>query len=214
MDPGAIPADAALMHFATVGGAGLFDSHCVGCHGKGGHGDPARGVPNLSDHDWLYGTGSISDIEQTIAYGIRSRNPKAWNLAIMPAFATPHSSPKNPTIPPLSPLEIHDVVEFLFLKQRRPADQTSAARGAAIYGDRGGCFDCHEADAKGDPAIGAPNLTDNITLYSDGNREALFISIAYGRQGVCPGWIRQLAPLGIRELAVYVYSLSHPGSTE
>jgi hypothetical protein len=52
-------------------------------------------------------------------------------------------------------------------------------------------------------------LIDNITLYGDGSRQALFMSIANGRQGVCPAWAGQISPTGIRELALYVYSLSH-----
>jgi cytochrome c oxidase cbb3-type subunit 3 len=63
-------------------------------------------------------------------------------------------------------------------------------------------------DAKGDSAIGAPNLADRITLYGDGSREALAMSIAYGRHGICPAWIGRMTAAGIREVAVYVYSLS------
>jgi hypothetical protein len=37
----------------------------------------------------------------------------------------------------------------------------------------------------------------------------LFLSIAYGRQGVCPAWVGRISAAGIRELALYVYSLSH-----
>jgi cytochrome c oxidase cbb3-type subunit III len=53
-------------------------------------------------------------------------------------------------------------------------------------------------------------LTDRITLYGDGSRESLAMSIAYGRHGICPAWVTRISPAGIRELAVFVYSLSHP----
>jgi cytochrome c oxidase cbb3-type subunit 3 len=62
---------------------------------------------------------------------------------------------------------------------------------------------------RGDSAIGVPNLIDKITLYGDGSRQTLFMSIADGRQGVCPAWVAQISPAGVRELALYVYSLSH-----
>jgi cytochrome c oxidase cbb3-type subunit 3 len=103
------------------------------------------------------------------------------------------------------------LIEFLLSLQGKEADASRASRGAALYAGRAGCYDCHSSDAKGDTAIGAPNLTDGITLYGDGSRDALFLSIAYGRQGVCPAWVRQLSPAAIRELALYVYSISHSG---
>jgi cytochrome c oxidase cbb3-type subunit 3 len=78
-----------------------------------------------------------------------------------------------------------------------------------LYAGDAGCYDCHALDAKGDAAIGAPNLTDTVTLYGDGSREALFMSIAQGRQGVCPAWIMTLSAAGIRETALYVHSISH-----
>jgi len=83
----------------------------------------------------------------------------------------------------------------------------------AIACGAGGCYDCHATDGKGDSAIGAPNLTDRITLYGDGSRESLSMSISYGRHGMCPAWVGRINPAGIREAALFVYSLSQgPGS--
>jgi cytochrome c oxidase cbb3-type subunit 3 len=209
-DPSALPGNNALMSFARDRGKGLYGAHCARCHGLEGQGDPGRGVPILSDGDWLYGTGSVSDIEQIIKYGIRSYHPKTWNLAIMPAYATPRPSARDSKIPSLSPENIRDLVEFLIREQGQNADGAAAARGAELFAGAGGCFDCHAADAKGDPAIGAPNLTDRITLYGDGSRESLSMSISYGRHGMCPAWVGRIGPAGIREVAVFVYSLSHP----
>jgi cytochrome c oxidase cbb3-type subunit III len=209
MDPNAIPGDSALMSFAHERGEQLFDAHCARCHGLHGQGDPGRGIPVLNDSDWLYGTGLPSDIEQIIKYGIRSYHPKAWNLALMPAYGTPLPSARDPKIPPLSPGSIRDLVEFLIRQQGRAADESAAARGSELYSGAGGCYDCHAVDAKGDSAIGAPNLADRITLYGDGSRESLSMSISYGRHGVCPAWVTRIGPAGIREVAVFVYSLSH-----
>lgn len=209
MDPNAIPGSFALAAFAHERGERLFEAHCAACHGLQGQGDSGRGIPALNDGDWLYGTGSPSDIEQIIRYGIRSYHPKAWNLAIMPAYATAEPSARDSKIPPLSPGNIRDLVEFLMHQQGRPADDAAAARGGELFTGAGGCYDCHAADAKGDSAIGAPNLTDRVTLYGDGSRESLSMSISYGRHGVCPAWAKRISPAGIRELAVMVYSLSH-----
>lgn len=207
-DPNAIPDSPALVAYARPRGEQLYQARCSICHGPHGIGDSRRGVPNLSDNDWLYGTGQVSDIEEVIRYGIRSYNPKAWNLTSMPAYATAQPSAQERAIPPLSPANIRDVVEFLFHLQGRGADAAAAARGAVIF-SVGGCYDCHGADAKGDSAIGAPNLTDSVTLYGDGSRESLSMSISYGRAGICPAWIDRLSAAQIRELAVFVYTLSH-----
>ena len=211
-DPTVLPTDAGLMAFALRDGDARYASHCASCHGASGGGDPERGIPALNDGDWLYGTGSLSDIEQIIKYGIRSLHPKAWNLAIMPAYGTPQPSFRDGKIPPLSPGNVRDLVEFLIREQGRDADAEAAIRGASLFRGAAGCYDCHAQDAKGDSAIGAPNLVDGITLYGDGSREALSMSIAYGRQGVCPSWVSRLSPVEIRELAAYVYSLSHFGA--
>jgi cytochrome c oxidase cbb3-type subunit III len=209
MDPNAIQRGSALRAFAHDRGERLFEAHCAACHGLQGQGDPRRGVPALNDNDWLYGTGAPSDIEQIIKYGIRSYHPKAWNLAIMPAYGAAKPSARDANIPSLSPGNIRDLVEFLIHQQGRSADDAAAARGGELFTGAGGCYDCHAADAKGDSAIGAPNLTDNITLYGDGSRESLSMSISYGRHGVCPAWVKRVSPAGIREVALFVYSLAH-----
>lgn len=209
MDPDAIQSDFALTAFAHDRGQQLFEARCAACHGLQGKGDPRRGIPALNDGDWLYGTGATGDIEQTIKYGIRSYHPKAWNLAIMPAYATAVPSARDTKIPPLSPVDIRDLVEFLIHQQGGAADDAAAARGSELFTGAGGCYDCHAVDAKGDSAIGAPNLTDKVTLYGDGSRESLLMSVSYGRHGMCPAWVKRISPAGIREVAVFVYSLSH-----
>jgi cytochrome c oxidase cbb3-type subunit 3 len=213
-DPDALPGDAMLLRFAVRRGRPLFEARCAACHGASGTGDTVNGVPDLTDNDWLYGTGRPAEIEKVIDYGIRSRNPKAWNLAIMPAYARPQPNPGDKNIQPLTPGEIGDVIEFLMRQQGRPADAAAVSRGAALFTGHSGCYDCHSLDAKGDSAIGAPNLSDAITLYGDGSRAALYMSIAYGRQGVCPAWIARASAASIRELALYVYSISHPGTMQ
>ena len=128
----------------------------------------------------------------------------------MPAYATERPSSRDGKIPSLSPGDIRDLVEFLMREQRLAADGPAAARGADLFRGAGGCYDCHAMDGKGDGAIGAPNLTDAITLYGEGSREALAMSIACGRHGMCPAWVRRIRPAAIRELTLFVYSLSHP----
>ena len=213
-DPASLPGNEYLLGRAAMVGKALFESYCVACHGSAARGDSSKGIPDLTDSDWLYGSGQISDIERVVTYGIRSRNPKALNFAIMPAFGRVRPSPTNDKIAPLSPADVNDVIDFIYQQQHRPSDALAAERGSAIYYSRGACFDCHTTDLRGDPEIGAPNLIDEVTLYGSGGRESLFLSITIGRQGVCPAWIRKISPAGIRSVSVFVYSLSHPRSSQ
>jgi cytochrome c oxidase cbb3-type subunit 3 len=209
LDPNVTPADAGLMRFALARGHGLYQAHCASCHGADGRGNTAMGVPNLTDKDWLYGEGLVSDIETVIQYGIRAPNGRTWRLADMPAFAQRTPYPREPVLQPLTPGDIRDVIQYLRTIERRPADPAASARGHAIFAGRGGCYDCHGSDGHGDGAIGAPDLSDGIWLYGDGSDSSIFRSIAHGHAGVCPGWFDRLSVAHIRELSLYVYALSH-----
>lgn len=207
-DPEAIPQDPGLFDAGAARGRVVYRRRCASCHGAGGEGDRALGAPNLTDRDWLYGQGRVSDIEKVIAHGIRAPDHRSWNLAVMPAYgrAIPSAAER---VPPLTPGEIAVVTDYLLVLEHRPADPARAQQGARIYAGKGGCYDCHTPDARGDPAIGAPNLTDRVWLYGDGSPAAIAYSIAHGRQGLCPAWAGRLSPLRIREAALYVYALSH-----
>jgi cytochrome c oxidase cbb3-type subunit 3 len=208
-DPDAVPRDPALNGFAVERGRAAYVTNCQSCHGPSGRGDFTRGVPDLSSGHWLYGDGTPAAIERTVTYGVRSRHPKAWNLAAMPAYGH-GAAPPAQTGRFLAPREIDDLAEFLIKGRGDAADREAAARGGALYAGAAGCYDCHAPDARGDPAIGAPTLIGKSFLYGDGSRAALADSITYGRQGLCPAWIGRLAPARIREVSLYVYALQRP----
>lgn len=211
--PDTIPANVTLNAYAMSRGTVAFAQHCASCHGQHGQGDVVRGAPNLRDHDWLYGSGRVIEIERVVLYGIRSANSKGWKLASMPAFAT--SNPyKLYQLSPLTPQEINDVTDYILSFQGRSADAAAIERGTKVYRSpvRGLCWDCHGERAQGNSAIGAPNLTDDIWLYGDGSRASIYNSIAYGHAGSCPAWISRLSPLTIRAVAVYVHNLSATAS--
>jgi cytochrome c oxidase cbb3-type subunit 3 len=208
-DADAVLADGALSMFAQAQAAPLYARFCRGCHGGELRGDPSRGIPDLTDDDWLYGSGRVAEIERIILYGIRSGSGKGWNLADMPAFASalPY---RRYAIEPLRPGDIRDTVEYLRSLERRPADAAAVLRGKRIYEGGGACYDCHAADGHGDTAVGAPNLTDDIWLYGDGSRQSVFDSIARGHRGSCPAWTGRLAAWQARALAVYVRGAARP----
>jgi cytochrome c oxidase cbb3-type subunit III len=195
--------DQDLSKFAQEQALPLYGRFCLGCHGPDLNGDPAKGIPNLRDEDWLYGSGRVSEIERIVLYGIRSGNGKGWNQADMPAYAS--ASPYGRfAVDSLTPGDIHDTVEYLRTLEQKSADQDAARRGQQIFAGRGACYDCHAPDGHGDSAIGAPNLTDDVWLYGDGSRQSVFESIARGHHGSCPAWTRKLAAWQVRALAVYV----------
>ena len=212
-DPGSIPEDPELESFAIAYAQPVYDRRCAACHGDHMQGDKSRGIPGFSGKRWLYGEGQVAQIERTILYGIRSGNPKGWNLADMPGFGLPNPY-KRYQIPSLEPGEIRDVIEFLLVSGHNPGDREAAARGAKIFADKGQCFDCHSGDAQGDAAIGAPNLIDGNWLYGSGTRQDLTDTITRGRSGVCPAFVNEFSASTIRALAVLIYARSHPQAAD
>jgi cytochrome c oxidase cbb3-type subunit 3 len=200
-----LASDSALVRYAQPRGGQAYARHCASCHGEQLKGDPTRGVPNLTDGDWLYGTGRVSEIERVILYGIRSGNPKGWDLASMPAFATPRPYAAY-TMQPLTPREVSDVTAYIAAFQHPPSEPNSVRRGDIVFHRSGLCFDCHGGDARGDPAIGAPDLTDSVWLYGYGSKEDIQRSVSHGLAGTCPAWIGRLDFATIRSIAIYVHS--------
>ena len=65
---------------------------------------------------------------------------------------------------------------------------------------------CHGADARGNPMLGAPNLTDGVWLHG-GSLAAVRDSIEKGRMGACRRMPRASARPRVKLLAAYVLSL-------
>ncbi len=166
-------------------GHSLFANNCVQCHGSDARG--ARGFPNLTDQDWLYG-GTPDRIVETITNG---------REGVMPALGE--------VLGPQGVTEVVAYVRSLSGAQAAPA-LIEAGRARFVL-----CAACHGADAKGNQAIGAPNLSDDIWLYG-GSEATVRQTVTYGRHGQMPSH-RWLGEDRIRLLAAYVYSLSHGGGT-
>ena len=69
------------------------------------------------------------------------------------------------------------------------------------------CFSCHRISGKGNPAVGAPDLTNDIWQYG-GSEPALTRTISGGRKGMMPAHGEFLGPAKVRLLTAYVYGLS------
>jgi len=190
-DLAAIQADPELLNFALAGGAAAFGDNCAPCHGRGAQG--AFGYPNLRDDVWLWG-GSLDAIHQTIQHGIRSGDPEMRNTQ-MPAFGK---------LGMLKPDQVNDVAEYVLSLSGNADDQAAAGRGAPIFAAN--CSPCHGKEGKGNQALGAPNLTDELWLYG-GDKATVIETITNSRGGVMPAWTGRLDPATIKELAIYVHSL-------
>jgi cytochrome c oxidase cbb3-type subunit III len=209
VDADGIAQDPDLLSFAISYARPVYEHNCAGCHGDRMQGDPGYGVPGLGNRDWLYGEGRANEIERTILFGIRASNGRTLSFADMPAYARAEPY-KRYKIEPLGPQEIADVVTFLVVAGGRAGDADAARRGAQIFSDKGQCFDCHASDAKGDAAIGAPNLLGNTWLHGNGSFQDIYNVVAEGSSGICPAWFQRLSAVDIRALTLLVFSASHP----
>jgi cytochrome c oxidase cbb3-type subunit 3 len=204
-DPETILADTNLRRIALANGKPVFESHCASCHRDSGKGDKTLGAPDLTDQDYLYGTGTVAQIEDIARYGIRAGNKHGWNLAVMPAYARKIPDAAEP-LPPQTPAQIEDLTQYLLSFSVRSTDEAAVKRGHDAY-TKAGCWDCHGRDLGGDPAIGAPSLTDNIWLYGD-RPDDIRRTLSRGRAGMSPAFARTLTPAQLRYVAVYVASLA------
>ena len=181
------PAEALLKDPAAMGiGERLFLNNCAACHGSDGRG--SRGFPNLTDDDWLYG-GDAATIETTIAGG---------RVGQMPSMASVGGA-----------REQRELAHYVMSLSGSPNDSIAAAGGKKLFGQ---CAACHGVGGKGNPALGAPNLSDGVWLHGWGEK-AIMTTIANGRTNVMPAHKDRLTPEQIHVLAAYVMSLSRSRTT-
>ena len=171
-------------------GERIFLNNCAPCHGSDAGGGP--GFPNLRDTDWLYG-GAPEQIVQSITNG---------RMGVMPALGAT-----------IGDEGVRNVAAYVRTLSGLPSDKQKAAQGKAVFDTI--CAACHGPDGKGNQAIGAPNLTDNVWLY--GSSE---VTIAYGvnngrhlsgdaEHTPMPSFKSVLGPARINLVGAYVWSLSN-----
>ena len=164
-------------------GQRMFLNYCAQCHASDARG--RSGFPNLADNDWLYG-GTPEVIVATITNG---------RGGVMPPW------------PQLGSDGTRNVTHYVLQMAGRTHDELKAAQGRELFATN--CAACHGADGKGNPALGAPNLTDDVWLYG-GGETTIMESITKGRNGQMPAWGEFLGPNKTHLLAAYVYGLSKP----
>lgn len=145
---------------ATEFGRSVFANHCATCHGSDARG--ARGFPNLTDGDWLWG-GGPDTILATISDG---------RQGMMPGFGAA-----------LGEEGVTATAAYVQSLGGARVDATLAAAGERHFQTI--CVACHGSDGTGNPLLGAPNLTDGAWLYG-GDPATIAETIRNGRSGQMP----------------------------
>ncbi|NDV12968.1 cytochrome-c oxidase, cbb3-type subunit III [Crenobacter caeni] len=179
MDVKAVAADPQAQEM----GKRLFQTYCIQCHGSDARG--AKGFPNLTDNDWLWG-GSTEAIHTTLVSG---------RVGQMPPWGAAFGEEK-----------VKDTAHYVMSLSGKKHDADRAARGKETFAAV--CVACHGTDGKGNQALGAPNLTDNTWLYG-GTEKTIIETITNGRQNQMPAWKDFLGDDKVHVLTAYVWSLSN-----
>jgi cytochrome c oxidase cbb3-type subunit 3 len=167
---------------AMAAARNLFANNCSTCHGSDARG--ARGFPNLADDDWLWG-GTPEAIEQTIRNG---------RIGVMPALGAALGNDAT-----------EQVIAYVLSLSGRTAPADWIEQGKQRFATL--CAACHGPDGKGNPLLGAPNLTDNVWLYGS-TPASLRQTVTLGRNNAMPAHLPLLGETKVRLLAAYVYRLS------
>ena len=158
----------------------LYLDNCAACHGTAGHGNHAVGAPDLTDADWLYG-GDGETILKSILEG------------------------RNGMMPPQGPALGHNgtnaVASYVVSRSGTIAPPDQVAAGKVTFDTL--CAACHGVDGRGNPALGAPNLFDNVWLYG-GDIASVVATVRDGRSGVMPPWGGRLTNDEARLIAAWV----------
>lgn len=163
-------------------GERLFLTYCSQCHGSDARG--AKGYPNLADGDWLYG----GDPTVILASIMEGRN------GVMPPMGAAVGGPEG----------VKELANYVLSLSGSTHDAKLAEAGKAKFAV---CAACHGPEAKGNPQLGAPNLTDKTWLYG-GSLATISETIDKGRANRMPAHKDFLGPERSRILAAYVWGLS------
>ncbi len=168
---------------AMAVGERLFMNNCAQCHGSDARG--SKGFPNLADADWLHG-GLPAKIAETLTAG-RQGN--------MPPMAAAVGTPDD----------VKNVANYVLSLSGSPHDSVRSQLGKAKFT---ACAACHGMDGKGNQALGAPNLTDDIWLHGWGE-QAIITMINKGKINEMPAQAGKLTEAQIQVLTAYVWGLSN-----
>ncbi|MFY8154385.1 MAG: c-type cytochrome, partial [Hyphomicrobiales bacterium] len=138
----------------------------------------------------------LGEIHQTLQNGIRVAGNAETRISQMPAFGKDGL---------LKPAEIRVVANHVRALAGLPTEQgVDLAKGPELFATN--CAACHGDAGKGNKELGAPNLTDAISLYGM-DMASLTETLTNSRAGVMPAWGQRLDPTTVKALTLYVHSL-------
>ncbi len=131
--------------------------------------------PSLTDDEWIWG-GSLAEIHQTIAHGIRGRRTTrpAWAKCSPSGGQACSRRTRSPTSSSTSARS-----------RSSTSRRADLAKGKELYATN--CASCHGDEGKGNKEVGSPDLTDAIWLYGS-SRQAMVETVTNGRAGAMPAW--------------------------
>lgn len=176
------PEELAADRVAQQVGRRLFVNNCSSCHGVAAEG--GFGFPNLTDDAWIWGQG-FDKVTHAILNG---RN------GIMPPWGAA-----------LGDQGVADVTQYVLALAGRDHDAEAAGRGQGQYNTI--CVACHGPEGRGNPLLGAPDLTNDNWLYG-GSADEIAFTLQNGRNGKMPSFADKLDEDKAHILAGYVMSLS------
>lgn len=179
------PEDMAKDAQAMAIGERLYMNNCAQCHASDARGN--KGFPNLTDGDWLHG-GTPEKIKETLTKG---------RIGNMPPMAAAVGSADD----------VKNVAQYVLSLSGSPHDSLQAALGKSKFVV---CAACHGMDGKGNQALGAPNLTDDIWLHGYG-ATAIVAMINGGKVNQMPAQGEKLTESQIHVLTSYIWGLSNKG---
>ena len=95
----------------------------------------------------------------------------------------------------------------------------SAIGDSLYHNSRGSCLTCHGPRGAGNASLG-PSLRDTVWLDTDGSVAGIAgiirggVAEPKGGSARMPAFGSQLDSLAVHRIAIYVYSLSHPGAMQ
>ena len=104
-----------------------------------------------------------------------------------------------------TPDDVKNVANYVLSLSNSPHDSLRAQLGKAKFT---ACAACHGMDGKGNQALGAPNLTDDVWLHGWGE-QAIVNMVNNGKVNEMPAQQGKLTEAQIHVLATYVWGLSN-----
>ena len=142
----------------------VFEDNCAACHGRDARGKTAVGAPNLVDGNSLYG----NEPDQILASILDGRQ------GVMPALDGV-----------VGQQGANEVVAYVLTLNGYHAPPDWVAAGKTRF--EAVCVACHGPDGRGNHAIGAPDLTDDVWLYGR-DFARMTDTVRHGRNGIMPAW--------------------------